>query len=81
MIVDLPPSKLRARELVAREVAALLGASLLYPFGFAFGQPRPRPRKQEQRTIVLVHGYLANRTTLLPLHAYLKLKRLGPALV
>ena len=80
MIVALPPSKLRARELLAREVAAMLGAGLLYPFGFAFGEPRPRPRKLEQRTIVLVHGYLANRTTMLPLHAYLKLKRLGPVL-
>ncbi|MDB4970642.1 MAG: putative secreted lipase [Myxococcales bacterium] len=80
MITDLPPSTRRARELVAREVAAMLGAGLLYPFGFAMGKPRSRPRLKEQRTIVLVHGYLANRTTMLPLHAYLKLRRLGPIL-
>jgi len=80
MIVDLPPSNRSARELVAREVAAFLGASLLYPFGIARGKKRPTPRKAEQRTVVLVHGYLANRSTLLPLHAYLKLRGIGPVL-
>jgi triacylglycerol esterase/lipase EstA (alpha/beta hydrolase family) len=78
MIVDLPPSTRKARELVAREVAALVGAGLLYPFGVARSRPRPTPRRAEQRTIVLVHGYLANRATLLPLATYLRLKRLGP---
>jgi triacylglycerol lipase len=80
LIVDLPPSKRTARELVAREVAAFLGASLLYPFGIARQRRRPTPRKAEQRTVVLVHGYLANRSTLLPLHAYLKLRGIGPVL-
>jgi triacylglycerol lipase len=74
MITDLPPSTRRARELVAREVAAFLGASLLYPFGMWRGRPKPTPRTAEQRTIVLVHGYLANRSTLWPLHAYLRLR-------
>ena len=80
MIVDLPPSKRSARELVAREVAAFVGASLLYPFGIARRRTRPTPRKAEGRTVVLVHGYLANRSTLLPLHAYLKLRGIGPVL-
>jgi triacylglycerol lipase len=80
MIVDLPPSNRSARELVAREVAAFVGASLLYPFGIARKRTRPTERKAEGRTIVLVHGYLANRSTLLPLHAYLKLRRIGPVL-
>ena len=74
MITDLPPSTRRARELVAREVAAFVGASLLYPFGLRRARPKPTPRVAEQRTVVLVHGYLANRSTLLPLHAYLKLR-------
>ena len=80
MIVDLPPSNRSARELVAREVAAFVGASLLYPFGIARKRTRPTARKAEGRTVVLVHGYLANRSTLLPLHAYLKLRRIGPVL-
>ena len=52
MIVDLPPSNRSARELVAREVAAFVGASLLYPFGIARARRRPTPRKAEQRTVV-----------------------------
>lgn len=80
MITDLPPSKLRARELVAREVAAVVGAGLLYPFGLVRPRSRPTPRRAEQRTIVLVHGYLANRTTMMPLAAYLKLHGIGPTL-
>ena len=80
MIVDLPPSKRTARELVAREVAAFVGASLLYPFGLGRRRTRPTPRLAEQRTVVLVHGYLANRSTLLPMHAYLKLRGIGPVL-
>jgi triacylglycerol lipase len=80
MIVDLPPSTRRARELVAKEAAALVGLSLLYPFGIARAKLRKTPRLEEQRTIVLVHGYLANRATMLPVAAYLKLRRLGPLL-
>jgi pimeloyl-ACP methyl ester carboxylesterase len=71
MITDLPPSKRSAGELVARELAAVVGATLLYPFGIAGAAATPRPRRAEQRTIVLVHGYLANRSTLLPLKMYL----------
>jgi len=80
VIRDLPPSTRTAGELVAREVAAFVGAALLHPFGLARRRTRPTPRKAEGRTVVLVHGYLANRSTLLPLHAYLKLRRIGPVL-
>lgn len=80
MIRDLPPSRRPAGELVARELAALVGLGLLYPFGVARARATPRPRRAEQRTIVLVHGYLANRATMLPLAAYLKLRRIGPLL-
>jgi triacylglycerol lipase len=77
MISDLPPSNRRARELVAKEAAAILGLSLLHPFGFGRPRPRPTPRRAAQRTIVLVHGYLANRTSMLPVAAYLKLRGHG----
>jgi pimeloyl-ACP methyl ester carboxylesterase len=72
MIDDLPASERPARELVAREVLAFVAAGVLYPFGMARARPRPTARQREQRTIVLVHGYLANRSTLLPLRAYLR---------
>src|SRR5262245_50881162 len=43
------------------------------PFGIR--SPRRRtPRARDQRTVVLVHGYLANRSTLFPLAAYLRLR-------
>jgi hypothetical protein len=77
MIRDWPPSQRRAGELVAKEAAALLGLGLLYPFGLAASRRRPSPRRAAQRTIVLVHGYLANRATMLPVAAYLKLHGLG----
>jgi triacylglycerol lipase len=76
MIADLPPSTRRARELVAKEAAAFVGLGLLYPFGIARARAKKTPRVAEQRTIILVHGYLANRATMLPLAAYLKLRGL-----
>jgi triacylglycerol lipase len=80
MIHDLPHSERPARELVARELAAVVGAGLLFPFGLPRPRTRPTARRAEQRTIVLVHGYLANRTTLWPLKAYLKLHGIGPVM-
>ena len=71
MIEDFPASQRPAWQLVAREALAFVAAGLLYPFGI--GEPRrSTPRKATQRTVVLVHGYLANRSTLLPLHGYLR---------
>jgi pimeloyl-ACP methyl ester carboxylesterase len=72
MIEDFPVSERPAPEIVAREVLAFAAASLLHPFGWRRGE-RPRtPREREQRTVVVVPGYLANRTCFLPLAAYLK---------
>src|ERR687887_486810 len=34
--------------------------------------PKRTPRRAQHRTVVLVHGYLANRGPLLPLTAYLR---------
>jgi triacylglycerol lipase len=80
MLPDFAPSDLRARELVAKEAAALIGLSLLHPFGLTRPRPRPTARRAQQRTIVLVHGYLANRSSMLPVAAYLKLHGLGALL-
>jgi triacylglycerol lipase len=73
MLRDHPPSTLATWRLVAREVAALLAAGALMPFG-SWSSARRTPRRREQRTVVLVHGYLANRSTLYPLAAYLRLR-------
>jgi triacylglycerol lipase len=68
---DFPVTDERALHIVGRELLAFLGASLLYPFGLRRSSRRTL-RRAEQRTVVLVHGYLANRGTLLPLYAYLR---------
>src|SRR5689334_5829864 len=73
MIVDHPISERPAGSLIARELAAVAASSILYPFGFG-KRHRMTPRRREQRTVVLVHGYLANRSTLYPLEAYLRLR-------
>ena len=70
---DFPASDQPAGRLVAREMLALVGASLLFPFGLRRSR-RQTARVRDQRTIVLVHGYLANRATLAPLGAWLRLR-------
>ncbi len=71
MTRDFPASQRPASQLVAREVAALALFSLLHPLGWR-AQHRRTPRLADQRTVVLVHGYGGNRTTFLPLRAYLR---------
>jgi len=71
VIEDFPASEEPVWRLVAREFLALLAAGVLYPFGLRAPR-RSTPRKPAQRTVVLVHGYLANRSTLLPLANYLR---------
>jgi pimeloyl-ACP methyl ester carboxylesterase len=71
MIEDFPASETPAWRLVARESLALVAAGALYPFGLRATR-RTTPRRAAQRTVVLVHGYLANRSTLLPLAGYLR---------
>jgi triacylglycerol lipase len=68
---DFPVTEEPAALVVGRELLALAAASLLYPFGLRRSAKRT-PRSAEQRTVVLVHGYLANRGPLLPLAAYLR---------
>jgi pimeloyl-ACP methyl ester carboxylesterase len=73
MLPDHPPSRVPTWRLVVREGAAFLAAGALFPFG-TWSSERRTPRRREQRTVVLVHGYLANRSTLYPLAAYLRLR-------
>lgn len=71
MIQDYPASGREAWRLVAQEMVAVLAAGALLPFGLRASR-RSTPRKASQRTVVLIHGYLANRSTLLPLAGYLR---------
>ena len=68
---DFPVTEEPAVRIVGRELLALVATSVLYPFGLRRSAKRT-PRRAQQRTVVLVHGYLANRGPLLPLAAYLR---------
>lgn len=71
MVKDLPIYEGKPAEVIGREALAVIGAALLWPFGLIRSRQRT-PRLAEQRTIVLVHGYLANPTSFLALKAYLR---------
>lgn len=79
MIQDHPSSARPVWRLIVQEVAALAAASVLMPFGIKRSERRT-PRQRTQRTVVLVHGYLANRSTLFPLAAYLRLRGIAQVL-
>jgi triacylglycerol lipase len=68
---DFPITQEPTYQVVGRELLALAAASLLYPLGLWRSRKRT-PRRAEQRTLVLVPGYLANRSALLPLAGYLR---------
>ncbi|MCO4795455.1 MAG: alpha/beta fold hydrolase [Bacteriovoracaceae bacterium] len=57
--------------LIAKEILANTTLGLLYPFGLHRSK-RKSPRKKDQRTIVLLHGFGANRSNFFPMAAYLK---------
>lgn len=71
MIEDYPASELSALPIVGRELLSLVASGLLYPFGLRKSNAQTA-RVREQRTVVLVHGYLANRSCFLPLRTYLR---------
>lgn len=71
VLKDYPPSQQPVWRLIAAEALAGVAAGMLFPFGLRSSAQRTA-RAREQRTIVLVHGYLANRSTLLPLALYLR---------
>jgi pimeloyl-ACP methyl ester carboxylesterase len=56
--------------LVAKELLAYAASGLLLPFGRA--RAKRTPRVADQRTVVLIHGYLATGAPFLPLEAYLR---------
>lgn len=79
MIQDVPRSTQPPWTHITREVAAMGAAGLLMPLGLH--RPASRtPRQRDQRTTVLVHGYLANRSSLLPVATWLRLRGLGPVI-
>lgn len=79
MIEDIKISTASRPSIVAREIVAHVATALLFPFGVRHTRRRT-DRQKEQRTIVLIHGYLGNRSSFLPLVAYLKLKGAGKIL-
>ena len=70
-VQDFPVTEEPTAHVVGRELLAMAAASLLFPFGL-WRSTKRTPRRAEQRTVVLVHGYLANRGPLLPLAGYLR---------
>jgi triacylglycerol lipase len=68
---DFTVSDEAAPAIIAREALATVATLALLPFGL-LANPARTPRRREQRTVVLVHGYLANSASLLPARAYLK---------
>lgn len=73
MIPDYPATDTPPWRLIGQEALAYLGAAVLMPFGIC-DSPRRTPRQRDQRTVVVVHGLAANRSTLFPLAAYLRLQ-------
>ena len=70
-IKDYPVSERPVWQLVGRELLSMVATGVLFPFGVKRSTRRTK-RQGEQRTVVLVHGYMANRSGLLLLGAYLR---------
>jgi triacylglycerol esterase/lipase EstA (alpha/beta hydrolase family) len=73
VIQDYEVSERPAWQLIAQETLGVAAVAALFPFGIK-GSSRRTPRQRDQRTVVLVHGYLANRSALFPVAAYLRLR-------
>lgn len=58
--------------IVGRELAACAAAAILHPFGWLL-RARRTARRRELRTVVLVHGFLANGACFTAMRAYLRL--------
>lgn len=58
---------------ITREALALAASVLLFPLGWKKSRKKTA-RAADQRTIVFIHGYLANRSSFLPLATYLSAK-------
>src|ERR1700727_1559033 len=71
MIKEFPQSSQSTWGLVGSELLAGAAIGLSYPLGLR-GSRKRTPRLGVQRTVVLIHGYLANRSTFLLLSQYLR---------
>lgn len=71
MIQDYKISEQSARRSILNETLACLAWGALYPFGIKESKKRTK-RRADQRTIVFIHGYLANPASFFPLSLYLK---------
>jgi triacylglycerol lipase len=71
VIQDYPLSERPLWQLVGKELLAATAAGLLFPFGLK-RTPKRTGRQAQQRTVVMVHGYMANRSTFLAMGAYLR---------
>jgi triacylglycerol lipase len=71
MIQDFKVSDQPAHRVIFREALACLAWGVCYPFGIRKSGKRTQ-RKADQRTVVFIHGYLANPASFLPLSAYLR---------
>lgn len=69
---DFPLPSDNVSRLIGREVLAHVASALLYPLGLRRRAKRT-VRRKDQRTVVLIHGYLGNSSSLLPVQAYLRL--------
>jgi pimeloyl-ACP methyl ester carboxylesterase len=76
---DFPPSDRSPSRIIGGELLAFAASSVLYPFGIRATRARTA-RRREQRTVVLVHGYLGNRSSFYPLSLYLKARGFGQQL-
>lgn len=79
MTKDFPPSDQSTWRLAGTELLAGVALGLSYPLGLRPSRRRT-PRSAEQRTVVLIHGYLSNRSALLPLGQYLRFRGAGHVL-
>jgi triacylglycerol lipase len=73
LIDDYRPSQKKRRVLISKELLASASLGLLYPFGLGQSD-RKASRIKDQRTVVMIHGWGANRSNLYPLAAYLRLQ-------
>lgn len=73
MIQDHPVSEHPAWRLIGQEALGLVASAALYPFGLRSSRRRTA-RSAEQRTVVLIHGYMANRSNLFPVEAWLRMR-------
>ena len=79
MIQDYRVSDRPAWQAIAQETLGFAAAAALFPFGVKPSRRRT-PRQPDQRTVVLIHGYLSNRSTMFPVAAYLRLRGFGQVL-